>query len=63
MQEGSQMNLVEDDEEEDTPGEWLYQIFEVASHDKKTSSSQARTTLLRMRAAAKAELLATHGER
>ena len=60
------MNLGDDDSilsEEDAPEEWLYQIFEVASHDKKSSSSRARSTLLRTRAAAKAELLATCGGR
>jgi hypothetical protein len=60
------MNLVDDGSilsEEGVPEEWLYQIFEVASHDKKSSSSQARSTLPRTRTAAKAELLLTHGGR
>jgi hypothetical protein len=57
------MNLVEDDEEEDAPEEWLYQIFEVASQNMKSSPSQPRSTLLRTRTAAKAELRATRGGR
>jgi hypothetical protein len=55
------MDPIDDESEEDGPEEWLYQIFEVASHDKKTSLSQPRSTLLRTRTAAEAELLVTLG--
>jgi hypothetical protein len=57
------MNPIDDDEEEDAPEEWLYQIFEMASQNKKASSRQPRPTLLRRRTAAKAELRVTRGGR